>query len=269
MVQTPLNIVFAVCHPDDEVVWAGGLLCELARLPFLRIYVVCLSGSDPDSARLAEFEAARQAAGYTAGTVCGGKLRAALDPLPPPEETLVHGLAAIGLQPAQVDLLITHAPYGDEHRNPHHIQAHRALKAWCATHNIGFAHFACIALSGVSHRSLLKDLRQRGTLRLLQLAHCTGPAGTPQYYVQFATDAAAKARLAQCYPSIGLAQHDKAYTMFSNPCEALYLQDNKALAPISVLMKSMAVPGPSPLLLERSLLARIFARLRRMLYVSG
>lgn len=266
MAQRPLNVVFAVCHPDDEVVWAGGLLCEFSRIPFLRTFVICLSGNDAGSPRLAEFEAAKRVAGYTAGVIGGGALRGALEPLPPPGETLLEGLKTIALQPGDIDLLITHAPYGDEHRNPHHIQAHRELNAWCKARNIGFAHFACLALAGASHRSLLKDLRRHGTLRLLQLARCTGPAGTPRYYVQFMTDAAAKMRLTQCYPSIGLAEHDDAYTMFSNPCEALYLQDDRALAPISALVKIMTAPGSSPLILERSLFTRIGARLRRMMH---
>ncbi|HEY2010091.1 MAG TPA: hypothetical protein VGH23_13955 [Rhizomicrobium sp.] len=264
MQKKSLTILFVVCHPDDEVVWAGGLLCELARLPFVRSYVVCLSGYDTTSPRMAEFEAARWVAGYTAGVICGGPLRGAIDPLPPCAETLSHGMAQLGLTPDAINLLVTHAPFGDEHRNPHHIQAHRELKAWCAGRRIGFAHFACITLPGVTHRSMLADLRRHGTLRLLQLARCRGPRGTPAYYAQFVSDPAAKLKLVRCYPSIGLAEHEEGYTMFSNPCEALYLQDERALAPIMRLAEVMTAPGPSPLVERRPLVARIASRLRRL-----
>jgi hypothetical protein len=265
MTQMAVTIIFAVCHPDDEVIWAGGLLCELARMPFVNSYVVCLSGRDPLSPRMAEFEAAKRAAGYTGGVVCGNALRPALDPLPPLQATLMKGLAQLGLAPEAIDLLITLAPFGDEHRNPHHIQAHYELKAWCAARRIGFAFFACIPLPGIAHRSLLKDLRRHGTLRLLQLARCSGPAGTPAYYIQFATDPAAKLRLVQCYTSIGLTEHEEGYTMFSNSCEALYLEDNRALIPLDKLISAMTSPGPSPLVESRTLISRAARKIRRII----
>jgi len=265
MAPRPLTIVFAVCHPDDEAIWAGGLLCELARIPFMRCFVICLSGQDPASPRLREFEAARLAAGYAGGVICGGPLRQALEPLPPLANTLKQGLDQLGIAADTIDLLVTHSPYGDEHLNPHHVQAHRELKAWSANRGIGFAHFACVALPGVAHRSLLKDLRRIGTLRLLQLARCQGPAGTPRYFVQFASDPAAKLRLVQCYASIGIAEHEQGYTMFSNPCEALYLQDDRALVPISALMAAMQAPGSSPLVEKRGFAQRAIRKIRRMM----
>lgn len=264
MAENSPTIVFAVCHPDDEVLWAGGLLCEWVRLKTFRIYVVCLSGRDEKSSRMAEFEAARQTAGYTAGIICGGELRGANDPLPPTHVTLADGIAELKLQPSDIDLLITHSPFGDEHLNPHHVQAHRELKAWCASQKIGFAHFACIQLPTIAHKSLLKDLRRHGTLRLLQFARCTGD-GAPQYYVQFITDSAAKLRLVQSYQSIGQTEHENSYTMFSNPCEALYLQDKRALRPIMAIIEAMEAPGASPLVCEKTFLRRALSKLRGLL----
>ena len=264
MTDKRFNIVFGVCHPDDEVLWAGGLLCELARLEKFRTYVICLSGLDETSPRMAEFESAKRTAGYTAGVIRGGKLRGANDPLPPTPITLADGLMELKLQPEDIDLLITHAPFGDEHCNPHHVQAHRELKTWCAARAIGFAHFACIQLPGIAHKSMLSDLRRRGTLRLLQLTRCTGRRA-PRYYVQFMTDISAKIRLVQCYQSIGQSEHDDGYTMFSNPCEALYLQDERALRPIMALIESMRVPGATPLVRAKSFTRGALSRLRRLL----
>ena len=91
------NLVFAVCHPDDEALWVGGLLCELARLPFVNAYVVCLSGKDEQSPRMKEFEAARQVSGYSGGIILGFPLRPAPNPLPDTALTLREGLAFLKL----------------------------------------------------------------------------------------------------------------------------------------------------------------------------
>lgn len=266
------NIVVAVCHPDDEAIWAGGLLCEFARMPFFRTFVVCLSGNDPASPRVAEFEAARSVAGYTGGIILGTKLRPALEPLPSTDTLLVEGIAKLNLAPNDVDLLITHAPFGDEHHNPHHVQAYRELKTYCHSQRIGFGHFACIQLPNLRHKSMLTDLRRHGTLRLLQLSRCAqfyGAPGSPRYYAQFLTDTMAKLRMVECYHSIGLAEHELAYTMLSNPCEALYLMDDRALAPILALVEMMQAPGANPLIDNKSLLTRGFAKARHLLSGGG
>jgi hypothetical protein len=111
----------------------------------------------------------------------------------------------------------------------------------------------------------LKDLRRHGNLRLLQLARCSGSAGAPAYYIQFVSDPAAKLRMAQCYISIGLAKHEEGYTMFSNPCEALYLQDDRALNAFAGLTSAMSSPGPSPLVKTRTPFSRAAGKLRRLM----
>lgn len=257
------NLVFAVCHPDDEALWIGGLLCELARLPFIKAYVVCLSGKDEHSPRTEEFEAARAVAGYAGGVVLGFPLRPAPDPLPDTSRTLQEGLALLGLQEKDVDLVITHPSYGDEHKHPHHRQAFSEIGKWCAATDVPFGFFSCLPLTWLRHIPFAADLRRSGTLHLLNAAHCeaifsrehydadpglTSQFELPKYYLQFLTDAAAKARMLDCYRSIGLEQHEHGYAMFTTACEAIYLRDDRAFEPWRAVIEAMGVPAECTLL---------------------
>jgi LmbE family N-acetylglucosaminyl deacetylase len=256
------NIVFVVCHPDDEALWTGGLLCELSRLSFVKAYVVCLSGRDRNSPRAEEFEAARLSAGYAAGIVLGGPLRKAGEPLPPTPITLCEGLEALCLTSSQIDILVTHSPYGDEHKNPHHIQTYFELKAWCQTSKIPFGYFSCIPFPSITHVPVQTDLRRSGSFQLLNHSICgaTSPrellyyrgsevyTDRPRHYLQFLTDGAAKARMLACYKSIDVPAHQDAYTMFTNPCEAIYLDADDGLAPWLAIFDHMTVPGAPDLM---------------------
>jgi LmbE family N-acetylglucosaminyl deacetylase len=257
------NLVFAVCHPDDEALWIGGLLCELARLPFIRAYVVCLSGKDEQSPRMKEFEAAREVAGYARGTILGFPLRPALDPLPDTSRTLQEGLAQLGLLNRDVDLVITHSSYGDEHKHPHHSQAYSEIGQWCAAADVPFGFFSCLPLTWLRHTPFAIDLRRRGTLHLLNASRCESVFSKehydadpnlelkfqlPKYYLQFLIDAAAKTRMLHCYPSIGLEPHERGYAMFNNYCEAIYLGSERAFEPWRAIIEAMDVPAEIPLL---------------------
>src|SRR6266404_8308049 len=92
------GIVFAVCHPDDEAIWIGGLLHELSEIPYVQAYVICLSGRDPNSPRGQEFEAARRVARYAGGVVLGFPLRPAPEPLPEISQTVEEGLRLLNLK---------------------------------------------------------------------------------------------------------------------------------------------------------------------------
>jgi len=109
------NLLFVVCHPDDEALWVGGLVESLSTFQFLKVYVLCLSGVDAQSTRESEFYAARQVAGYTAGVVMGDRLRPATEPLTNIAYTVEHGIKKLNLEIGDISLLITHSPYGDEH----------------------------------------------------------------------------------------------------------------------------------------------------------
>ena len=59
-------------------------------------------------------------------------------------KTVLKGLSILGLKINDIDLLITHSPFGDEHMNPHHIQASKELFEWTYAHKISFGFFSCL-----------------------------------------------------------------------------------------------------------------------------
>jgi LmbE family N-acetylglucosaminyl deacetylase len=247
--RRPHNVVFVVCHPDDEALWVGGLLHGLSTFPFLRVHVICLSGADPASPRQDEFDAARAEAGYAAGVVLGGPLRPAVEPLPPTPVTTEAGLQELGLSRDAIDLLITHPPYGDEHANPHHRQTFRELRAWAREHEVPFGFFSGIPVPFFSHTPLLRQVKREGELHLLALARCVPVPDAPEdyrypaYFVQFLADMRAKARALGHYRSIDVDAHVAGYAAWTSACESLYLLGERALRPFTTLIDTMTVPG--------------------------
>lgn len=261
------NIVFVVCHPDDEAIWVGGLLYELSKFQNMRAYVICLSGRDPNSPREREFDQARREANYAGGVVMGFPLRPAGQPLPNTAETVIEGLKVLGLAEENVDLLITHPCYGDEFCHPHHKQANGELKTWTANSKIPFGYFSCLPVPFFHHAPLMNEVRRggSGTFHLIQLSRCSHMRSKeergatfmpplfrggslpmfedcPRYYIQFVTDAAAKARIVESYQSIDFPAHARNYTMITNPCEAIYLMDERGLEPFNSVIEQMKVP---------------------------
>ncbi len=256
------RLVFVVCHPDDEALWVGGLLHALSKFSFLEISVICLSGHDANSPREEEFNAAKKIVGYHKGIVLGGRLRPANTPLPSIANTLEEGLQKIDLKKEDISLLITHSPYGDEHLNPHHIQAYNELLHWSQEHKIPFGFFSCLLLPYLTHTSLLKNLKRLGNLHLLSFSLCKPFFSflktlvnkfvnlykcQPKYYLLFNTDLETKKKMVDCYKSIDIEMHQKGYGMVTNSCEGLYIFDNEGLKLFQEIMNAMDIPGPKDL----------------------
>jgi LmbE family N-acetylglucosaminyl deacetylase len=253
---TPLrggNLVFAVCHADDEAVWIGGLLHGLSQLGCLDLHVVCFSGGET---RAAEFELARERAGYRAGVVLDLPLRPAPEPLPPLAGLLESGLEQLELAPGAIDLLITHSPYGDEHVNPHHRQAYRELRAWSKRRDVPFGFFTSVASPFAFHVPLLHELRREGTLHLLDLARCRPRVGglllgpdwralaTARYFLRFGIDQTTKAEMLACYGSVDQEEFRRGYAMYTSGSESLYVGDERGLLPLRRAIAAMGLPSP-------------------------
>ncbi len=266
------DIVFAVCHPDDEALWVGGLLHELSRFDFLKVHVVCLSGHDPSSPRMAEFETARREAGYASGVILGGPLRDANQKLPPLAPTLEKGLKLLGV--ATPALVITHSPFGDEHRNPHHCQAFDELLAWSHASNIPFGFFACVAIPHYHHVPALEALRRKDALHLVNMFRCENRSSlwhrfdpgfrryrqTPRWLLQFQVNGAVKAQILNAYSSIGLDAHRNGYAFFTTILEQLYLFGELPPA-IRALLDAMPAPSVGNLFAKKPFLSRLFDKL--------
>lgn len=251
-----VNVLFVVCHPDDEALWIGGLLHGMSRISGITVHVVCLSGFDESSPRQEEFEAAKAVAQYHAGVVMGSKLRPADQPLPPIAPTVIAGITKLNLLMTDVDLLITHSPFGDEHMHPHHIQACEELYTWTIAQNISFGFFSCLPIANCYLEPTLKNMSRFKNLQPLNYARCRyglfrsiirrlegKPWRYPSFYTQWLVDAEVKQRMLACYQSIDLSAHEQGYAMFNNNVESLYLFDHRGVALLKHVLPLMEVPG--------------------------
>jgi LmbE family N-acetylglucosaminyl deacetylase len=272
------TVVIAVCHPDDEVIWVGGLIAALSRYHFLRVLVICLSGNDPASPRVAEFAAARSVAGYERGVILGGPLRGANDPLPPLGPVLEEGLARLGVAHSDIALLITHPAHGDEHTHPHHRQAFADLSAWSAKEGVPFGFFSYMPLPHLCHRPMLQSMRRDRRFHVVNLAECelAWPGifwrslnrRHPRYYLLFSVDPELKRRMLDCYRSINLDAHIDGYAMTTANVEGLYLCDSYAIKIFHELLDAMPPPAVHNALAEPPTIppssSGILARARRI-----
>ena len=251
-----INLVFVVCHPDDEALGIGGTIHGLSQISGIKVHVICLSGRDENSPRVAEFDAAMKVAGYESGVVLGGALRPANQPLPSISQAVKEGMVQLGLQISEVSLLVTHSPFGEEHMHPHHIQSSIELYQWARDQRLPFGFFACLPIPTCSLQPLLKNMKRKGALQLLNFAKCRmiwygrliricvrKPYRYPNYYVQFLTDGKVKQEMLSCYASIDLQLHEEGYAMFHNNCESFYLFDKCGVNVIKYIMQQMEVPG--------------------------
>jgi LmbE family N-acetylglucosaminyl deacetylase len=267
-----LRILFAVCHADDEAMWVGALLHGLSHIEGVETIVACLSGAGP---RSEEFEAAARVAGYTRGTLLDLPLRPALEPLPETSGLLEDALRRLELGPGEIDLLVTHSPYGDEHLHPHHEQAHRQLRRWSAERDVPFAFFTSASSPFILHRSVSSDLRRSGSLHFVQFARTyptprgllLPPASAllarARWFAQFVGDAEVKRRMLECYASVDQHVFRDGYAMYTNPAESLYLADDRGASVIRALAERMEAPSPVDLFAASAPTASIVSASRR------
>ncbi len=269
-------ILVVVCHPDDEVIWFGGSIHALCNLANVEVDVICLSGKDEGSPREQEFHAAQQVAGYQKGIVLGYPLRRALESLPDISTTLEQGLAALGRRLDEVELLITHSPFGDEHLHPHHQQAFKELLNWSWKVRVPMGFFTTVPLPLGKARSLLRNYRRMGALHLTSLAKCSYSLGDylkkwlfygngwfPKYYVQWQIDNDVKLAMLNCYQSIDLEQHRDGYATYTSSIESFYLYDRQGFEVISRVLEKMDVPGAKDLFGKQLRLRLVASRLLR------
>jgi len=113
------SAVVVVAHPDDETLWAGGII--LAH-PHVRWHVISVTrASDRD--RAPRFHAALAALGAT-GDIAD--LDDGPDQRPLPPGPLALTIAAM-LPDTHVDLLLTHGPAGEYTRHRRHEEVCRAV----------------------------------------------------------------------------------------------------------------------------------------------
>lgn len=113
------NIVVVVAHPDDETLWAGGVLLDN---PSWNFYIICLCrGSDKDrEPKFKEMLKILNADGKM-DDLDDGPEQYPLDPLELERSLLQH------LPSSGIDLLITHSPFGEYTRHRRHEEIGNAV----------------------------------------------------------------------------------------------------------------------------------------------
>ena len=166
------RVAVIVAHPDDEVLWCGGLL--LSR-PRWELFVACLTrGTDPDRAPRFRRVLERFGAQGAMGDMDDGPEQ---EPLPADQ---VQAQILALLPQRSYDLILTHAPGGEYTRHRRHEETAEAVYALCrdatlATRSLwSFAYEdcggACLprARPGASFRLELSEALWAEKLRLMR-----------------------------------------------------------------------------------------------------
>lgn len=270
-----INILIAVAHPDDESIWVGGLIYELSRLKAVRVHVVSLTG---DPIRNQEFYSALNIAGCNSSYAPEGIQVNPHIKISKVIQRLEIGLGVLGINCEEIDLVITHSPYGDEHCNPHHSQLSEEIFQWAHSHSLIYGFFSCIPLLGVELQPLLNNLMRNGTLQILNFSKCKHlfwrkysqkyRNRRPDYYLQFQICSQVKGAMLNCYQSIDLIEHESGYASFTLGVESLYLQGTGSIQFIGELFSRMQIPGSKDLFLldwrSQSVWRRILNRFNKL-----
>ena len=120
-----LKVVVIVAHPDDETLWAGGLL--LGHPEWSTFIVTLCRGKDPDRAPRFRSALDQLNACGAMGDLDDGPAQTRI---PSPEVQA----AILSLLPGRTfDLLLTHGPEGEYTRHRRHEEAAQAVAALCRT----------------------------------------------------------------------------------------------------------------------------------------
>jgi LmbE family N-acetylglucosaminyl deacetylase len=118
--EGPLRVAVVVAHPDDEILWAGGLL--LSRPQWSLAIVTLCRGKDPDRApRFQRVLACLKAEGAM------GDLDDGPEQVPLAPEAVQAAILAL-LPAGPFDLLITHAPDGEYTWHRRHLEVARGVQ---------------------------------------------------------------------------------------------------------------------------------------------
>ena len=236
------NIVYIVAHPDDESLWVGGTISALNKSEHYNIYVLCLWGllEAPDEHREESFYKATADCKKSYIFVRGSKQG---------DHPIEDGLKKMSLAPSEVDLIITHPPYGDEHQQPHHKIAYHDSKNWSDQHGVPVGNFSFFAMP-FTYKQIALHAKRLDGLHLLNLFQVTNTHENeeykfwPKYFIQFLVDIESRNQMLENYHSIDASQHKDGYFGWTSNCEGYYL-DDAGLEVMNDLIESMPTPTNS------------------------
>ncbi len=245
MINKVPKVVFVVAHPDDESLWIGGLLNFLNSRNEVEVYVICVTGRH-DPHRYNEFESAMEVIGLKNWFVGEEDIpsRGGIA-LNDPKEQLYRGLGDLNLSISDIDLLITHPFYGDEHLHMQHIQLFSNMLSVCECHDIPFGFFSTCTIPHFKLTPLSVDMRRDGKTHLINYCSCEGAHRniSPSHFFQFKVDGDTKDKMLKCYQSINQEEHQQGYASWDSHVEGVYVLNKSGAEPLETIQKTLNVPA--------------------------
>ena len=237
------QVVFVTAHPDDESLWVGGTLNFLNKLKGVTPFVICMTGrNDPE--RFSEFRNAMRVANIKDWVVGDMDIpKNGTIPLNDIQGVFDRSLEELQLNPEDIDLLVTHPFYGDEHE---HLQ-HKQLFNHFFQLDFPFAFFSSMTIP-LEMLSIMKDMKRLYNTHLINAAELKNFIAT--HYLQFKVDEDVKKRMLLQYNSINLEEHLQGYAAWDSYVEGLYFKDSKAFDCFMSFVEQMPTPGGPTLFLR-------------------
>jgi hypothetical protein len=230
------NVVFVTAHPDDESLWVGGLLSFLSKSEGVTPYVICMTGRDHPS-RFQEFSNAMEVVGVSTWIVGDMSIPTKGGiPLSNIQEVFDTSLKELNLESSDIDLLVTHSFYGDEHE---HLQ-HKQLFNHFFNSDIPFAFFSSMTLP-IAMNCTMRDMKRLHNTHLINAAevNCT----VASHYLQFKVDEEVKKEMLSKYVSIGLEDHKSGYAAWDSYIEGIYFKNPESYEVFEGIINNMPTPG--------------------------
>jgi LmbE family N-acetylglucosaminyl deacetylase len=233
------KILFVVAHPDDESLWIGGTLKFLSDRKEVDSYVLCVTGRHHPQ-RNDEFQKALDIAGIKNSFVAEEDIpnRGGI-PLSRLQESINTGISTMEVE--DVDLVVTHSPYGDEHQHAQHVQLFNYMSKYCATENISFSFFSTFVLPNIATVGKQRDMRRYNNTHILNYGDCNHDI--VKHFIQLRVDCNIKNDMLQCYQSINLQEHYEGYASWDSCVESLYFLDDKGFQVFENIYNDLESPA--------------------------
>tara|TARA_R110001599_G_scaffold264960_1_gene465498 strand:- start:49 stop:807 length:759 start_codon:yes stop_codon:yes gene_type:complete len=212
------EILLITAHPDDEIIWFGSTIYELNKLEDINISIICLWGIlEPpgsmqsvmpgykDIDRKEQFNEVCKSMGikkYFAITDVDSHVYKGINQT---YNNILHEfkktIKKINIK--NIDMIITHSNYGDEHKHNGHTITNEFSKIYCKNNNIPFSFFSILQLPQINHISILKNTYRKNQLHVLNYSKCSND----MFYIQFQGNLTIKIELFNLYKAVDVQAH--------------------------------------------------------------